>query len=71
MKKIFFVIPTLQGGGAEKVISNFISTKIEWVPLNSVQIKNDKQNDLIEFLESLEEDDDVQNIFSNINFGGN
>ena len=55
----------------EKVISNFISTKIEWVPLNSVQIKNDKQNDLIEFLESLEEDDDVQNIFSNINFGGN
>ena len=25
MKKIFFVIPTLQGGGAEKVISNLAS----------------------------------------------
>ena len=24
MKKIFFVIPTLQGGGAEKVISNLV-----------------------------------------------
>ena len=53
----------------EKVISNFISTKIEWVPLNSVNLENTKKNDVIEFLESLEEDDDVQSVFSNVKIG--
>ena len=52
----------------EKEIDNFISTKIEWRPLNSVKISNEKTNDLINFFESLEEDDDVQNIFSNAQF---
>jgi transcriptional/translational regulatory protein YebC/TACO1 len=28
----------------------------------------DKQETVIEFLESLEDDDDVQNVFSNANF---
>ena len=55
----------------EKIISNFISTEIEWVPLNSVLIKDDKKKDVIGFLESLEDDDDVQGVFSNINLGVN
>ena len=50
----------------ENKITNFISTEIEWVPLNSVQISKDNQANLIEFFETLEEDDDVQNIFSNV-----
>jgi len=50
----------------ENKINNFISTEIEWVPLNSVQISKDNQANLIEFFETLEEDDDVQNIFSNV-----
>ena len=54
----------------EKIISNFISTGIEWVPLNSLNIDNDKKNNILEFLEILEEDEDVQNVFSNINLGG-
>ena len=49
----------------EKEINNFISTKIEWRPLNSVKISKEKNDDLINFFESLEEDDDVQNIYSN------
>jgi transcriptional/translational regulatory protein YebC/TACO1 len=53
----------------EKVVSNFISTEIEWVPLNSVVIEKETEDKLIEFLESLEDDDDVQNVFSNLNFG--
>jgi len=53
----------------EKNLSNFISTEIVWVPLNSVEIGKEKKNDVIEFLESLEENDDVQNVFSNCNFG--
>ncbi len=52
----------------EKEINNFISTEIEWVPLNSVKISKEKNEDLINFFESLEEDDDVQNIYSNAEF---
>ena len=49
----------------EKKINNFISTEIDWIPLNSVEISKEKQEDLINFFETLEEDDDVQNIYSN------
>jgi len=50
----------------EKRITNFISTKIEWVPLNSVEVEKEKKESIIEFFETLEDDDDVQNIFSNV-----
>ena len=49
----------------EKKITNFISTEIEWIPLNNVKISEEKNEDLINFFESLEENDDVQNIYSN------
>ena len=49
----------------EKEINNFISTEIEWVPLNNVKISREKNEDLINFFETLEDDDDVQNIYSN------
>ena len=52
----------------EKRIKNFISTEIEWIPLNSVSILKDKEESLINFFETLEEDDDVQNIYSNAEF---
>ena len=38
------------------------------IPLNSVKISIKKNDDLINFFESLEEDDDVQNIYSNAEF---
>ena len=53
----------------EKIISNFISTEIEWIPLNSTEVEKEKVETAIEFLETLEDDDDVQNVYSNINFG--
>ncbi|WP_440919299.1 YebC/PmpR family DNA-binding transcriptional regulator [Candidatus Pelagibacter sp.] len=53
----------------ENKIANFISTEIEWVPINSVDIANDEKEIVIEFLENLEDDDDVQNVFSNVNLG--
>ena len=55
----------------EKVITNFISTEIEWVALNNANVEKDRYDTVIEFLENLEEDDDVQNVFSNANFGNN
>ena len=51
------------------VYNNFISTEIEWVPLNSVDVAKDRTESAINFLEALEDDDDVQSVYSNINFG--
>ena len=53
----------------EKIVANFISTEIEWVPLNSVNATNDRREDVIEFLETIEDDDDVQNVYSNVQLG--
>ena len=52
----------------ENTISNFISTEIEWLPLNSVKISDEQREKLLEFFETLEDDDDVQNIYSNVEF---
>ena len=52
----------------EKKITNFISTEIEWIPLNNVEISKEKNESLINFFDSLEEDDDVQNFYSNAKF---
>ena len=50
----------------EKEVANFISTEIEWIPLNSIKISQEKKDDLINFFDTLEEDDDVQNVYSNV-----
>ena len=55
----------------EKKIENFISTEIEWIPLNSVKITVDQQEKLTEFFDTLEDNDDVQNIFSNVELWNN
>ena len=52
----------------EKEIKNFISTEIEWLPINSVKISKEKNDDLISFLQTLEDDDDIQNVYSNAEF---
>ena len=55
----------------ERVVVNFISTEIEWIALNNAYVDKDKQETVIEFLESLEDNYDVQNVFSNANFENN
>ena len=52
----------------EKKITNFISTEIEWIPLNNVKVSKEKNEELTNLLETLEDDDDVQNIYSNAKF---
>ena len=49
----------------EKEISNFISTEIEWVPINKIKLNQEDKEKMIKFLEILEDDDDVQNVFIN------
>ena len=38
------------------------------MPLNNVKISKERNEDLINFFETLEENDDVQNIYSNAEF---
>ena len=52
----------------EKNIDNFISTEIEWLPVSNIEIDKHQKEKVIKFLEILEEDDDVQNIFTNLKF---
>ena len=51
----------------EKEISNFISTEIEWIPINKIILNEEDKEKMIKFLEILEDDDDVQNVFTNAN----
>ena len=52
----------------EKEIDSFISTGIEWVPIIFVEVNQKEKNEIITFLENLEDDDDVQNVYSNVKF---
>ena len=55
----------------ETKIQNFISTEIEWRPLNSVEVSKDKTETATEFLEALKNYDDVQSVYTNLIFGNN
>ena len=54
----------------EKVIFNFLSTEIEWLAINKVSLKGEESQNMVKFLETLEEEDDVQNVYTNVNFEG-
>jgi YebC/PmpR family DNA-binding regulatory protein len=50
----------------EKKIQDFISTGIEWIPLNTVLLDKEKTQSVLNFLEILEDDDDVQYVYANL-----
>ena len=52
----------------DKKFSIFFSTEIEWVPLNTVNLSGENKDNMIKFLETLDDDEDVQNIFTNAKF---
>tara|TARA_B100000579_G_scaffold412263_1_gene403856 strand:- start:114 stop:836 length:723 start_codon:yes stop_codon:yes gene_type:complete len=52
----------------EERISNFISTEIEWIPINLINVSGEDKDKMIKFLEMIDENDDVQNIFTNAKF---
>ena len=51
----------------EKKIDAFEYSSIEWRPLNYIELDKDQSNNVAEVLTSLEDLDDVQNIFTNAN----
>ena len=50
----------------EKNISNFLSTEIEWVSISKIEVSAVEKEEILNFLEVLEEDDDVQNVYTNV-----
>ena len=49
----------------EKNIDNFLSTDIEWIPLNKIEVSPVEKDEIVNFLRILDEDDDIQNIYTN------
>ena len=52
----------------EKDIKNFLSTSIEWVPINIVNLEEEKAENMVKFLDKLDDNEDVQNVFINAKF---
>ena len=50
----------------EKNVTNFLSTNVEWYPINKVILEEDKLLETKKFLELLEDNDDVQKVYSNL-----
>ena len=55
----------------EKKINEFISSGIEWLPLNKVLLTEEKTKIVLNFLETLEDDDDVQYVYANLEVENN
>ena len=55
----------------EKKIEEFISTGIEWLPINKISLDKEKTKSIINFLETLEDDDDVQHVYANLEIDRN
>ena len=55
----------------EKKIKEFISSGIEWLPINKISLNEEKVKSVLDFLEKLEDDDDVQHVYANLKIDNN
>ena len=55
----------------EKKIQDFISTGIEWLPIKAIALDKEKTKSVLNFLETLEDDDDVQHVYTNLEINNN
>ncbi len=55
----------------EKKIQEFISSGIEWLPINKILLNQEKTKTVINFLEILENDDDIQHVYANLEVDNN
>ena len=55
----------------EEKINEFISSGIEWIPMNKIALTNEKTKSVLSFLEALENDDDVQHVYANLEINNN
>jgi len=61
-KEQFYKVKT----AIEKKVDNFIHSGIAWHALNQLDLKEDQYKSAVNLLDSLEEDDDVQNVYTNL-----
>ena len=61
-KEQFYKVKT----AIEKKVDNFIHSGIEWYSLNQLDLKEDQYKSAVNLLETLEENDDVQNVYANL-----
>jgi len=52
----------------EKKVQEFISAGIEWLPINTISLDEEKTKTVLNFLEMLEDDDDVHHVYANLEF---
>jgi transcriptional/translational regulatory protein YebC/TACO1 len=43
-----------------------ISSELEWLPLNTVEVTEEQADDVFKLIERVEQDDDVQRVFHNM-----
>ena len=55
----------------EGKIKDFISSGIEWMPINKVLLDEEKTKSVLNFLTMLEDDDDVQHVYANLEIDNN
>ena len=55
----------------EKKIQDFISAGIEWLPINKISLDEEKTRSVLNFLEKLEDDEDVQHVYANLEIDSN
>ena len=55
----------------EKITDEFISSGIEWLPINKISLDKEKTKTVLNFLETLEDDDDVQHVYANLEIKDN
>ena len=48
-----------------------MSSKVEWVSKNKIVLNKEKSEQLVNFLETLENEDDVQHIYTNFELNDN
>ena len=55
----------------EKKINEFVSSGIEWLPINKILLDKEKTKSVLTFLDTLENDDDVQHVYANLEIDNN
>ena len=50
----------------EKKVQDFISAGVEWLPINKISLDEEKTRSVLNFLEKLEDDEDVQHVYANV-----
>ena len=66
-KDNFYKVKTIM----EKTIQEFISTGIEWLPINKILLNKEKTKSVLSLLEILEDNDDVQRVYANLDTDNN